>query len=348
MIRRDSGYRKIFWAAAAVFVFGCSMVSGAMPGSTGPGSAGGLDVSAPPSSTPFLPDFATRTPTSADPATAAFTVVIVFTETATSVLTPTETPFLFPSRTPTTAVTMTIYVLPSVTPTGARPLQPQPTSTPRPAVYPSATPTVFAPPANTATPPPTATATPIAGDAPAAVATGTSLPTVTSAIPQLPTATPTPTATITLRPSATPTAAVSSGCVVYNYDYESQTAALLNQQRNQNGLPSLAVNAALTASARGHSIDMVTHNLAQHNGSDGSTPQQRMKAAGYGGSWWGEIIYWGGGSYGTPSQAVTWWMNDPPHKDVILGTHYTDFGVGYVSCSTFSYGGFFTVDFGGP
>jgi uncharacterized protein YkwD len=73
-----------------------------------------------------------------------------------------------------------------------------------------------------------------------------------------------------------------------------------------------------------------------------------MKAAGYGGSWWGEIIYWGGGSYGTPSQAVTWWMNDPPHKDVILGTHYTDFGVGYVSCSTFSYGGFFTVDFGGP
>lgn len=108
------------------------------------------------------------------------------------------------------------------------------------------------------------------------------------------------------------------------------------------------MNGALTNSARGHSIDMVTHNLTQHNGSDGSTPQQRMKAAGYGGSWWGEIIYWGGGSYGTPAQAVTWWMNDPPHKDVILGTHYTDFGVGYVSCSSFAYKGFYTVDFGGP
>jgi uncharacterized protein YkwD len=338
-------YRGIFWAAAAVFVFGCSMVSGAIPGSTGPGSAGGLDAFAPPSSTPFLPDFATRTPAAADPATATFTVLIVFTETATPVSTPTDTLFLFPSRTPTPTVTMTIYVLPSVTPTGARPLQPQPTSTPRP-IVPSATPL---PTVTSANPPlATASATPAAGDAATAVPSATPLPTVTSANPPLATATFLPTATFTLRPSATPTAAASGGCVVYNYDYESQTAALLNQQRNQNGLASLAMNSALTSSARGHSIDMVTHNLAQHNGSDGSTPQQRMKAAGYGGSWWGEIIYWGGGSYGTPSQAVTWWMNDPPHKDVILGTHYTDFGVGYVSCSTFSYGGFFTVDFGGP
>jgi uncharacterized protein YkwD len=135
---------------------------------------------------------------------------------------------------------------------------------------------------------------------------------------------------------------------VYNYDYESQTASLLNAQRNANGLPSLSLNGALTNSARGHSIDMVTHNLTQHDGSDGSTPRQRMSQAGYGGSWWGEIIYWGSGSYGTPSQAVTWWMNDPPHKDVILNSHYADFGVGFVSCSSFAYKGFFTVDFGGP
>ena len=347
-MKHERGFQRIFWAAAAALVFGCSMVSGAMPGSNVPGSTGALDAFAPPSSTPFLPDFATRTPTAADPATGTFTVMIVFTATTTPISTPTATLFLFPSPTPTPTVTMTIYFLPSVTPTGVHPPQSQPTATPRPVVYPSATPTVYVPPANTATQLPTATATPFAGDAATAVPTDTSFPTVTSTNPPLTTATPTPTATFTLRPSATPTTAASSGCVVYNYDYESQTAALLNQQRNQNGLPSLAVNAALTASARGHSIDMVTHNLEQHNGSDGSTPQQRMKAAGYGGSWWGEIIYWGGGSYGTPSQAVTWWMNDPPHKDVILGTHYTDFGAGYVSCSTFSYGGFFTVDFGGP
>ncbi len=291
-MRRVSEYRRIVWAAAAALVFGCSMVSGAMPGSNVPGSAGGLDPFAPPSSTPFLPDFATRTP-AADPATGTFTVMIVFTETATPISTPTETLFLFPTPFPTPTVTVTIYILPSVTPTGAHPPQPQPTATPRPVVYPSATPTVYVPPASTAAPWPTATATPDPGDAATAVPTATPLPTVTSVNPPLATATPTPAATFTLHPSATPTAAASGGCVVYNYDYELQTAALLNQQRNQNGLASLAVNAALTASARGHSIDMVTHNLEQHNGSDGSTPQQRMKAAGYGGSWWGEIIYWG-------------------------------------------------------
>jgi uncharacterized protein YkwD len=41
-------------------------------------------------------------------------------------------------------------------------------------------------------------------------------------------------------------------------------------------------------------------------------------------------------------------MNDPPHAAIILGTHYTDFGAGYAFCSTSDYGGFFTVDFGGP
>jgi uncharacterized protein YkwD len=364
-MRNASGYRRFFWLAAATLLFGCSVMTGSIPGALGRESVKDLNSFGPPSNTPFLPNLATRTLPAADspgdPATATFTIVLVFSETVTPVSTPTETLMVFPSRTPTVAVT--IYVLPTVTPTRVYPSQPQPSSTPRPISYPSATPTIFVPPTKTSTPVPTATSTPGAGGAATAVPTGTTLPTITptgtsqptetSTGQSLPTATitPTPTATITLRPTATKTTApTSTGCVVYNYDYESQTASLLNQQRNQNGLPSLSVNGALTNSARGHSIDMVIHNLGQHEGSDGSTPKQRIKAAGYPGSWWGEIIYWGGGSYGTPSRAVTWWMNDPPHKDVILGTHYTDFGVGYVYCSTYmsSGGGFFTVDFGGP
>lgn len=351
MMKDASGYRRIFWVAAAALVFGCSLVSGSIPGALSPGSAKDLAAFMPPSNTPFLPNFDTRTPTAADlrgdPATATFTVMIVVSETVTPVSTLTGTLMMFPSQTPT--MTLTIYILPTVTPTRMYQSQSQASSTPRPIAYPSATPTVSLPPANTSTPLPTATATAGGGDAATSMPSATPLPTVTSADQPLPTAIPTATATFILQPSATPTATpVSAGCVVYNYDFESQTASLLNAQRNQNGLPSLSVNGALTNSARGHSIDMVTHNLTQHNGSDGSTPRQRMIQAGYTGSWWGEIIYWGSGSYGTPSQAVTWWMNDPPHKDVILGTHYTDFGIGYVSCSSFAYKGFFTVDFGGP
>lgn len=351
-MKDSNGIRKIFWLAAAALVFGCSLMTGSIPGEMKQGSARDLNAFLPPSNTPFLPDFSTLTQTLdaliGDPPTGTFTVVIIYTATETPVPSPTGTLMGFPSITPTP--TFTVIVLPTVTPTKAYVIHPSPTPLPR--AYPSATPTAVIAAANSPTPMPTATPLSSGGsDQPSSTPTGTAVPTETSSgsAPSLPTVTPTPTATATPRPTATSTPTpASTGCVVYNYDYELQVASLLNVQRNQNGLPSLSVNGALTNSARGHSIDMVTHNLTQHNGSDGSTPQQRMKAAGYGGSWWGEIIYWGGGSYGTPDHAVTWWMNDPPHKDVILGTHYTDFGVGYVSCSTFAYKGFFTVDFGGP
>jgi uncharacterized protein YkwD len=339
-------YRRIFWFVASGLALGCSLITGSIDR----GSARDLAAFLPPSNTPFLPDFNKRTMTPAtlpgDPPIAALTLVMEFSATVNPTSTPTATLLMFLSQTPT--ATITIYILPSVTPTHV----PQPISSPTPThkPYPSSTPTVRVAEQDTATPLPTVTP-PGGGDQPTLTPTGTSEPidTATGQPPATATAMPTPTATIILQPTATRTPApTSSGCVVYNYDFESQTASLLNAQRNQNGLPSLSVNAALTNSARGHSIDMVIHNLTQHNGSDGSTPRQRMIQAGYGGSWWGEIIYWGSGSYGTPSQAVTWWMDDPPHKDVILGSHYTDFGVGYVSCSSFAYKGFFTVDFGGP
>jgi uncharacterized protein YkwD len=336
--------RTFFLFLPAVAAIGCSLTADWVNGGYRQASADDLNAFLPPSHTPFLPVFASRTPV-LPTATALPTVEITQTPTFTvvAILTATDTP----------SPTITIVILPSVTPSSPNPTAKPPTSTRIPKVYPTVTRA-----GEPVIPQPQATATPVT---PSATPTETLTPTDTdtrtgseTATPTLtesptPTITPTPTATFTLRPTATgtPTPA-GSGCVVYNFEYESQTALLLNQQRNQNGLPSLAIHPALTNSARGHSIDMVTHNLTQHNGSDGSTPRQRMLAAGYTGSWWGEIIYWGGGSYGTPSQAVTWWMNDPPHKDVILGTHYTDFGVGYVSCSTFSYRGFFTVDFGGP
>ena len=45
--------------------------------------------------------------------------------------------------------------------------------------------------------------------------------------------------------------------------------------------PPLAWNAQLAQAAQGHSQDMATNQYQSHTGSDGSTPQQRMQAAGY-------------------------------------------------------------------
>ena len=117
---------------------------------------------------------------------------------------------------------------------------------------------------------------------------------------------------------------------------------LLNAQRLQVELRPLSVKNALANYARAYSVDMVVNKYLSHTGLDGSTPQQREQQAGYYGRYWGEII--GGG---TPTIAVTWWMNEPGHRDMVLGTNwpYVDYGVGYAYCQG---QGWFTVDFGAP
>lgn len=124
--------------------------------------------------------------------------------------------------------------------------------------------------------------------------------------------------------------------------YTTELVTLITAARASAGLPGLDVNAKLEASAQGHSDDMACHNLFSHTGSDGSSIYDRIVAAGYSPSNWGEIIYAGGSA----QQAFDWWMNDPPHRDIILDPSMDDFGVGYTYVVGSAYGGYFTVDFG--
>jgi len=211
---------------------------------------------------------------------------------------------------------------------------------------------------------PTSSPTPRPSNTPGSDSSGSSNPTatqpsgevtasVTSSVSS--TDTPYPTSTPTSSPTSKPTFTTSptttAGCsLVYNSSYEAQVLALINAQR-ASAIPAkdpLSANSALSTSARAHSVDQASHNFMSHTGSDGSSPKDRITRAGYKGNWWGEIIYAGSGPYGTPAQAVTWWMNDPPHAAIILNANYTDFGAGYAYCPGGSWGGFFTVDFGGP
>lgn len=139
---------------------------------------------------------------------------------------------------------------------------------------------------------------------------------------------------------------------VLNSSFEAQLLVLINNERAKAvpPLPPLQENSALDASAHAHSLDMAVNNYMAHTGLDGSTYWDRELRAGYTGRWGGEIIYAGSGAYNNPASAVTWWMNDPPHRALIMDTEtwadYADFGAGYAYCSTSSYGGYFTVDFG--
>ena len=126
--------------------------------------------------------------------------------------------------------------------------------------------------------------------------------------------------------------------------YQTQLANLINGARAEAGLPQLTVNAALTAAAQGHSIDMACHGLISHSGSDGSTVFERIAAAGYAASLASEIIY---GS-GYPQTAFDWWMGDQIHRDEILNPYVTEMGIGYAYVQGTSAGGYYTVDFASP
>jgi uncharacterized protein YkwD len=153
--------------------------------------------------------------------------------------------------------------------------------------------------------------------------------------------------TIAITPiGAVPTVRVSgpSGC---NYSssssYQTELANLINSARAGAGLPALNVNPLLTAAAQGHSVDMACHGLISHTGSDGSSPSQRVAAAGYTASRSSEIIY---GS-GYPQTAVDWWMSDQVHRDEVLNPSVTEMGVGY-AYNPGTTKGYYTVDFASP
>lgn len=119
---------------------------------------------------------------------------------------------------------------------------------------------------------------------------------------------------------------------------------LINELRASNGLYAYRSDSRLTNAARTYSIDMGCNGASGHIGSDGSTARDRIIAAGYTPSWWGENIYWGGS---TAQQAFNWWINSEPHLKNILHSRYLDIGVGVVFLQGSSRG-YFTINFGRP
>jgi uncharacterized protein YkwD len=126
-------------------------------------------------------------------------------------------------------------------------------------------------------------------------------------------------------------------------DMAAQVLTLVNQQRAANGLPALNRDSALDSAAYQHSNDMATSNTFSHTGSDGSTPGQRINAAGY--YWYtcGENIAAGQSS----AQAVMdAWMNSSGHRANILSPDFKDIGIAVVYRAGSAYGYYWTQDFG--
>ena len=127
----------------------------------------------------------------------------------------------------------------------------------------------------------------------------------------------------------------------------SETVDAINAYRAQNGLPPYTVNSQLAKAAQSHANDMACNNLFGHTGSNGSTIQSRVSAAGYVYSSVTENVY---GSYPPLSGGgvVNWWKNDKTdlrHNLNLISDTYIDIGVGY---SFFNNYGYYVVVFATP
>jgi uncharacterized protein YkwD len=108
--------------------------------------------------------------------------------------------------------------------------------------------------------------------------------------------------------------------------------------------PALAWNNMLTLAAEGHSRDMVNNVFFSHTGSNGSNGGQRITAAGYIWSAWGENI--AAGQTGV-NQVIDDWIGSPGHCANLMDPDFVDVGAVCVpGTAATSFGTFWTMNLG--
>lgn len=97
----------------------------------------------------------------------------------------------------------------------------------------------------------------------------------------------------------------------------------VNAIRQSAGVPHVSLNAALTAAAATHARDMSVQNRPWHFGSDGSSPLERVRRAGYEGQLLGENI---SETYETEMETLAAWTAAPETREVIADPAARDLG----------------------
>jgi uncharacterized protein YkwD len=130
--------------------------------------------------------------------------------------------------------------------------------------------------------------------------------------------------------------------------YARTVECVVNTQRVQNGLVPLIHDSCLARAAWRFSRAMVLKRFFGHVSPEGSTPDERARAAGYDGGGLAETIGWGSGSFATPAAIVDQWMHSPPHRAIILTPEFRYVGLGVASGSPAGVpaGATVTADFG--
>ena len=135
---------------------------------------------------------------------------------------------------------------------------------------------------------------------------------------------PPPPSTTTTTPTTTTTAPTPPSSQV------EQVVMITNQRRAENGRALLSMNVALNNAAQGHSNYQASINTMTHTGAGGTNAGQRIAAAGYSWSAWGENVAYG---YPDAASVMNAWMNSSGHRANILNGNFTEIGVGLAYAS---------------
>ena len=100
----------------------------------------------------------------------------------------------------------------------------------------------------------------------------------------------------------------------------------VNALRSSAGVSPVQLDASLNAAAATHSRDMSNQNRPWHFGSDGSSPLDRIRRAGYVGPLVGENI---SETYETELETLAAWMEQPDTRRVIMTDDSRNMGISW-------------------
>ena len=109
---------------------------------------------------------------------------------------------------------------------------------------------------------------------------------------------------------------------------EAEIRQRINEIRQENNLNLLENNEKLAQVARDYSRQMAQGNFFSHTSPDGSTPAQRVSAAGITYLIVGENLFRSTNAPNPVSLSVKGWMNSPGHRKNILRSAFNQTGVG--------------------
>ncbi|MGX1885909.1 sigma-70 family RNA polymerase sigma factor [Streptomyces sp. NPDC055287] len=184
--------------------------------------------------------------------------------------------------------------------------------------------------ATEAAPPPVVAATPSASPTPSKSASKSASPRPSaspakkvSKVKPRPTPSKTPPKTSPRPAAPEPSPTVQQG--TSSSPFAQQVTDLVNAERADNGCGPVRQNSRLDTAAQRHSADMAARDFFDHTNPDGAGPGERVTAAGYAWSTYGENIALG---QRTPAQVMESWMNSSGHRANILNCSFKEIGVG--------------------